>query len=158
MDSIEFYIDDKPYSTFKENQSLADVLAQAGLTADEVFLISSDGTKYKDANEIVKIFSGERFTTEKRDRDSGPERPKLIHYTVNGEQLTTDKETLSVEQILTSAGSAASIDLEKLNSYILENIKSLARYESLNDQVKIESGDQFIAVYSGATPVADFVA
>ncbi|MYB34849.1 MAG: hypothetical protein F4X92_06965 [Gammaproteobacteria bacterium] len=80
--------------------------------------------------------------------------PVEIHYRVNGEQQTTTDSTLSVEQILRSAGKTASIELQQLDSYILENIKTGNKCESLTDMVNILNGDEFLAVHSGATPVA----
>lgn len=78
----------------------------------------------------------------------------IIHYKVNGEQQTTTNATLSVEQILRAAGKAASIDLNQLNSYILENIINGRKYQNLADIVDISNDDEFLAVHSGATPVA----
>ena len=156
-DSIDFFIDDKPYSTYKAIQSVTEVLALAGLTADQFFLISSDGTKFLDGEQNVEIRSGEHFTTKKRDRDAGPKPPELIQYQVNGENQKTVEKSLSVEQILRSAGKGASIDLRQLDSYILENIKTGQKYERLDDIVDISDGDQFLAVHSGATPVALFL-
>ena len=153
-DPVEFFIDDKPYSTYKAIQTVANVLAMAGLTADQFILISSDGTKYLDGGKEIEIHSGERFTTEKRDRDSGPEPVEVIYYEVNGEQQQTSESRLSMEEILRSAGRDASIDLQQLNSYILENIGTGKKYESLDAIVDISNGDKFLAVHSGATPVA----
>ena len=153
-DSIEFFINDKPYSTRKVSQSVADILAIAGLSSDQFFLISQDGTKHLDPKQNIDIHSGDHFTTEKRDRDSKPPFAKEIHYKVNGEQQTTTDATLSVEQILRAAGKAASIDLNQLNSYILENIKTGKKYQNLADIVDISNDDEFLAVHSGATPVA----
>ena len=152
--SIDFFVDNKSYATHKAIQSVADILAIAGLSADQFFLISSDGTKYLDSKQNVEIHSGDHFTTEKRDRDSKPPSPVVIHYKVNGEQQSTTDATLSVEAILRTAGKAASIDLQALNSYILENIKTAKKYESLSDVVEILNDDEFLAVHSGATPVA----
>lgn len=153
-DSIDFFIDDKPYTTYKATQPVADILAIAGLSADQFFLISANGVKYPDSKQNVVIHSGDHFTTEKRDRDTKPQTPVEIHYRVNGEQQTTTDVTLSVEQILRTAGKAASIDLQQLNSYILENIKTGKKYDHLTDIVDILNDDQFLAVHSGATPVA----
>ena len=153
-DSIDFFIDDKPHTTSKATQSVADILAISGLSADQFFLISPDGVKYSDAKQNVEVHTGDHFTTKKRDRDSKPETPVEIHFRVNGEQQATTEAALSVEQILRTAGKAASIDLQQLNSYILENIKTGKKYESLTDIVNILNGDEFLAVHSGATPVA----
>lgn len=153
-DSIEFFIDDKPYSTLKITQSVADILAIVGLSPDQFFLISQDGTQLLDPKQIIDIHSGERFTTDKRDGDSKPLFPTEIHYKVNGEQQTTNNATLTVEQILRAAGNAASIDIRQLDSYILENIRTGKKYQDLADIVDISNDDEFLAVHSGATPVA----
>ena len=79
-----------------------------------------------------------------------------IIYKVNGEQQTTADATLSVEQILRAAGEAASIDLQQLNSYILESIRTGRKYKSLGDTVEILNDDEFLAIHAGATPVALF--
>ena len=151
---IGFYIDNRHYSTDKAVQPVKDILALAGLSADRLSLISPDGSKYDDAKQHIEIKSGNRFTTEKRDRDSKPGTSVKIQYKVNGEQLTAPDATLTVKQILQDAGKAASIDLQDLNSYILENIGTGEKYESLDDIVKILNDDEFLAIHSGATPVA----
>ena len=157
-DTIEYFIDDKPYPTRKVTQSVANILAIAGLSPDQFFLLSQDGIKHLDPEQHIEIHSGDRFTTEKRDRDTKPPFAKVIHYKVNGEQQTTTDATLSVEQILRVAGKAASIDLNQLNSYILENIKTGQKYQNLADIADISNDDEFLAVHSGATPVACFPA
>lgn len=153
-DSVDFFIDGKPHAAPKAAQSVADILAVAGLSPDQYYLISPDGIRYVDPKQNVEIHSGDHFTTEKRDRDTEPPSSLVIYYKVNGEQLSTTNATLSVEEILRTAGKAASIDLQQLNSYILENIKTGKKYENLADVVEILNDDQFLAVHSGATPVA----
>ena len=86
-----------------------------------------------------------------------PEKPTSggpIRYSVNGEMQRTDKEVVTVEEILRRAGSAAGIDLNALGEYILENVASEESYRNLTDQVQLQDGDQFLAVYRGRTPVA----
>ena len=153
-DLVEFFIDGKPYATPMGKYPVRDILSLAGLSADKFFLISPDGIKYSDAKQEIEIHPGDHFTTEKLDQDHKPETPVKIHYRVNGEQQTTNDATQTVEQILRRAGKAASIDLQQLKSYILENIKTGKKYESLTDMVEILNDDQFLAVHSGATPVA----
>lgn len=155
-DSIDFFINDKPYATDKTIQSVADLLAIADLSADRFFLISPDGTKRSNPEETVEIQTGDLFTTEKRERDPKPEPSVRIHYEVNGERQATAETDLSVERILRMAGKAASIDLQQMESYILENINTGKRYQNLSDVVNVVNGDQFLAVHSGATPVAGF--
>lgn len=154
LDSIDFFINDKPCSTLKASQSVADILTIAGLSSDESFLISHDGIEHHDPNQNINIHSGDCFTTERRDHDSKPPVPEEIHYRVNGEPEATTNASLSVEQILRASGKAASIDLSQINSYILENIKTGQKYQNLADTVDILNDDEFLAVHSGATPVA----
>lgn len=77
-----------------------------------------------------------------------------IHYLVNGERQRAEKDILTVEEILRHAGSAAGIDVNDLDNYYLESISDERQYRNLADEVKLEDGDQFLAVYSGRTPVA----
>ncbi len=151
---IEFFIDDEPHSTLKVSQSVADILAIADLSPDQFFLISEEGTRLPDPKQSIDVHSGDRFTTEKRDRDSKPSFPRLVHYKINGERQATSNATLSVEQILLVAGKAASIDLGQLNHYILEDIKTGKKYQNLADSIDILNDDEFLAVHSGSTPVA----
>lgn len=153
-DYIEFLVDDKPYATRKAMLSVADIFSIVGLSASEYYLLSPDGARYADSQHQVEIHSGDHFKTEKRDRNIDPVLPLVIYYKVNGEKLSTTDATLSVEEILRSAGKGASIDLQQLNSYILENISTGKKYENLADIVTIMNDDQFLAVHSGATPVA----
>ncbi len=153
-DSIEFFIDDKPHSARKVSLTVAEVLAIAGLSPDHFLLISQGGTEHLDPKQNIDIHSGDRVTTKKRDHDSKPTLDTVIHYKVNGEQQTTTNATLSVKNILRAAGKSASIDLNQLNSYILENINTGIKYRNLIDIVDITNDDEFLAVHSGATPVA----
>ena len=153
-DSVDFFIDDKVYTTYKASQSVEDILSFANLSADQYILVSPRGDEYRDAKQTVEIHSGDRFTTKKRDRDAKPGIPVEISYRVNGEPQVTKIAELTVQQILRAAGKPASIDLQQLSSYILENIKTGEKYESLEDSVHILNNDEFLAVHSGATPVA----
>ena len=153
-DPIEFFIDSKRCTTDKATQTVADIFNIVGLSADQLILVSPKGDKCLDAKQNIEIHSGDHFTTEKRDRDEKSQNPVKIHYRINGEQQTTTDPDHSVEQILQSAGKAASIELQQLDSYILENIKTGEKYENLTDMVNILNGDEFLAVHSGATPVA----
>ena len=153
-DSIEYFIDNKPFTTHEATRTVEEILSIVDLSAEQFYLISPDGTQYVDPKQNIEIRSGDRFITKKRDHDTKPPSPLVIYYSVNGEQQSTTSATLSVEDILRSAGKAASIDLQQLNSYILENIKTSKKYELLTAVVEILNDDQFLAVHSGATPVA----
>ncbi len=157
-DPIKFFIDNKPYTTYKSAQSVTDILDLADLSADKFSLIAPNGVKYADVKQQVKINSGNHFTTKKRDQNLKLETSIKIQYKVNGEQQTTNDATLTVEQILRTAGKAASVDLQQLDSYILENIGTSKKYERLDNTVEILNDDEFLAVHSGATPVAPILA
>ena len=151
---VEFFIDNKPYTTSKAVLTVSDILAYADLSTDDFILISSENAEFRNAKEEIEVQSGDHFTTKKWDRDSKPEFANKIHYRVNGEQQDTAEASLSVEQILRTAGKATSIDLQQLHSYILEDLKTGSSYENLSEIVTISNGDEFLAIHSGATPVA----
>lgn len=79
---------------------------------------------------------------------------KNFTYQVNGEDQSTQDNSLTVETILRNAGSAASIDVAEINDYLLENVADGHKYEDLADKVLIKDGDKFVAVHVGKTPVA----
>ena len=150
--SIDYFVNGKPYSTTKPELTLADLLNDAGFSADRVFLESSDGRIYEDPGELVQIHSGEQFLTKKRERPTPT--ATVIHYEVNGEPQSTDRHELTLQAILGNAGSDATIDVTQLNSYFLENLADGSKYENLLDIVTVNEGDKFLAVYVGSTPVA----
>ena len=147
----EFFVDDKPFTTRKPELTVSEVLALRGVPDDLFFLLSENGTDYRDPSEIVQIHQGDRFATRKRD-DARPDG--ITHYTVNGEAQTTERDSLTVEQVLLEAGAAASIDVAEIANYFLENVADGRKYENLTDDVDINDGDQFLAVHVGRTPVA----
>lgn len=77
-----------------------------------------------------------------------------FRFRVNGEDLQTDREVLTVEEILRKAGTGAGVDPEDVASYFLENLRDGRKYEALSDKVTIKDGFEFVAVHAGATPVA----
>ena len=77
-----------------------------------------------------------------------------IRYTVNGELQVTKESPLTVEEILRRAGPDAAIDLDQLEDYYLDNVRTGARYENLGDEVLVTDDDQFVALYAGPTPIA----
>ena len=148
---IDFFVDDKPFTTQKPELTVSDVLALRDVPTDLFFLLSENGTEHRDPDEIVQIHQGDRFATRKRD----DARPGAVRrYTVNGEAQATERDRLTVEQILIKAGAAASIDVAELASYFLENVADGRKYENLADYVDINNGDHFLAVHVGRTPVA----
>lgn len=94
--------------------------------------------------------------TQHRDKEDDrlPDRDRIIHYRVNGERQRTEDKTLTVEEILRRAGASAGIDISNIGSYYLERLRDSHKFKDLADAVTIEDGDQFLAVYSGRTPVA----
>ncbi len=86
--------------------------------------------------------------------DGVPSGERFVEYHVNGEQQRTQRSSLRVEEILRLAGSAAGINTTDLGSYYLERLGDDRKFEKLEDTVTIGDGDQYLAVYSGRTPVA----
>ncbi len=151
---IEFFVDDKRLSTLKSELTLADILSLVGVPSDQFFLVSQDGTEYKEQDETIEINFGDHFKTRKYEREDPLSAPDTIHYKVNGEEQTTQKDSLTVREILQNAGEAASIDLSQINSYFLENVETGRKYENADDRVDLKEGDQFLAIHVGSTPVA----
>ena len=89
-----------------------------------------------------------------KEDDCLPDRDRIIHYQVNGERQRTEDNTLTVQEILRRAGASAGIDTSSIGSYYLERLRDSHKFTDLADAVTIEDGDQFLAVYSGRTPVA----
>ena len=151
---IEFFVDDKPLSSKKPELAAGEVLTLAGIPNDQFFLVSEDGIEYKDPDQVIKIHSGDKFKTRKRERENSRPVFETIHFKVNGEEQTTKQASLTVEEILRNAGSAASIETSQIDSYYLENIIDGSKYENLADVVVVKEGDQFLAVHVGRTPIA----
>ena len=76
-----------------------------------------------------------------------------VHYQVNGEEQITTQNPLSAEEIMRRAGASAAIDVDHLDSYLLEHVDG-TKYERIIDTVAIREGDKFIAIHQGVTPVA----
>lgn len=149
---IEYFIDGKQISATNSELTVAEILSAANISIDEYYLVSEKGDEYKDPNKKIKLYSGERFKTSKRDHV--PPVTKTIHYSVNGEAQMTESNPLTMETILKNAGAAASIDVAQIDSYYLESVENDQTYNSLSDQIAVKEGDRFLAVYRGKTPVA----
>ena len=147
---LEYFVDDKPFSIAKPELTVVEILTRAEVSIRQFYLVSADGTEYRDLNKTIKMHPNDRFETKKR-TDT---RSASNTYTVNGEIQTTDRHSLAVETILKTAGAAASIDATQISSYFLENLADGRKYENLADQVAIQDGDKFLAVHMGRTPVA----
>ena len=79
---------------------------------------------------------------------------KTIDYQVNGEIFQTTKETLTVREIMESAGAKAGINIQDLDNYYLTDLEKNIKYEDLNKEIKLYEGIKFLATYKGKTPVA----
>lgn len=151
-DSV-FNIDGKEFPLESHEQQVSTLLDLVGTSCDESVLVSMDGIKYTDPDQVISIVPGAYFTIEKRDPDRKP-RDKPIEYSVNGELCKTVENPISVETILRNAGAGAAIDLNDLKNYFLENTEDGRKYENLDDLVTISFGDKFLAIHVGSTPVA----
>ena len=151
MSKVTYFVNDRAFYTDTSELTVSDVLERAGESPDQFYLVLKD-IEYRDRSQKIEIHEDDRFQTKPRDRTPPVEKP--IHYKVNGEEQTTELDTLTVEQILRNAGRAASIDVAQVNDYYLEGIDDGRKYENLAEQVIIKEGDQFLAIHRGATPVA----
>ena len=149
----DFFIDGKPYKFEGSPQKVSHLLRLAGTSSDVAVLISKDGVQHNDPDELVEVSPGDHFSTRKRESTDKPAE-KPIHYKVNGEDLTTFVNPLSLEAILQAAGVEAAIDLADLGSYYIENIDNGQKYEHLDDLIVVKEGDNFLAIHAGSTPVA----
>lgn len=149
-EDLEYFVNGKPFSIAKPEPTVAEILARAEVSIQQFYLVSADGTEYREPDKTIKLRSSDKFETKKR-TDT---RPVSNTYTVNGEIQTTERRSLAVETILKTAGKAASIDVTQIGSYFLENLADGRKYERLTDQVTIQNGDKFLAVHMGRTPVA----
>ncbi len=85
-----------------------------------------------------------------------PEAEESVKYFVNGEEIVRDYEkspdrkifTLTVREILESAGFTPEEDYE------LTRDADNHTYESLDDEVPVENGDHFTALFRGVTPAS----
>ena len=151
MNKISFSVNDQPFETESSGMTVSEVLDRVGESADHCCLLLN-GTQYDDPNQDITICDGDRFQTRERAGSTPVER--TLHYEVNGEHLTADQETLTLETILKTAGRAATIDEARISDYYLQNIADGRKYEDLSAPVTIHEGARFIAVYCGRTPVA----
>ncbi len=150
---IHFTINDEKFESPQAHVSVEWLLELVGLrSADAELIRAATGEVWTKPTEVVKLHDGDASTAKDR---GGPPKPELqIRYTVNGESQITKTSPLTVEEILRRAGAGAAIDLNQLDSYYLDNVRSGVRYENLGDEVPIADGDQFVALHAGPTPVA----
>ena len=152
-DVIQFTINDQTFESPAAEVSVEWLLELVGLKSTDAELTRvATGEVWTKPSAVVKLHNGDAFTAKDR---GGPPKPELqIRYAVNGESQVTKTSPRTVEEILRRAGAGAAIDLNQLDSYYLDNVRSGVRYENLGDEVPIADGDQFVALHAGPTPVA----
>ncbi|MCY4001919.1 MAG: hypothetical protein OXF06_02115 [Bacteroidetes bacterium] len=156
MDKKDFIqIDDRQLAIQSGSHTPSELLQLAGKSGDDISLVLADGNECPDPNEPIDVVSGDQFTTRKNNQSLRTPTKNLVCYSVNGEPATTDKNPLTLEEVLSNAGPGAAIDTNDLGSYYLESLSDGQRYDSLDCPVKINEGDNFLAIHVGRTPVAD---
>ena len=148
---IHFTINGREFESDRRQVRAAWLAERAGLdpTGFE-FVRTTTGETWRDPSAAVELRDGDAFEAKGRVRPVEPS----IRYTVNGELQVTKESPLTVEEILRRAGPDAAIDLDQLEDYYLDNVRTGARYEDPGDEVPVTDDDQFVALYAGPTPVA----
>ncbi len=150
---IRFTINSTEFDSQKHQVSVEWLLDLVGVKSTSAVLTREEtGEVWTKPSEVVKLLEGDEFTA--KDRGGSQEPGIEIRYAVNGETQVTKTSPLAVKEILRRAGPDAAIDLDQLDSYYLDNVRSGVRYENLDDEVAIANDDQFVALYAGPTPVA----
>lgn len=148
---IHFKINRREFQSDERRVSAAWLAEKAGLDPTRFELVrTTTGETWRDPSELVELRQGDSFEAKGRVRPVEPS----IRYTVNGEPQVTEESPLTVEEILRRAGSDAAIDLDQLDDYYVDDVRTGARYENPGDEVPVADGDQFVALYAGPTPVA----
>ena len=149
---IHFKIDNREFESGRKQVRAAWLAEQAGLDPTGFEIVrTTTGETWRDPSALIELREGDAFEVKGRVRR--PVEPS-IRYTVNGERQVTRESPLTVEEILRRAGPDAAIDLDQLDDYYLDDVRTGARYENLSDDVPVTDGDQFVALYAGPTPVA----
>ncbi len=148
-EKIDFFLNGKPASA-ESPLSVRKLLEMAGVSPDAFCIETPDNVLHCAPDQSISLRSGDKLGIKRKP----PAQPVRLHYKVNGEDQTTTTNPLSLETILRQAGADASIDASDLGVYYLENLADGAKYESLADLIIIKDGDQFVAIHTGATPVA----
>lgn len=148
MKEIKFFVNDVACKTIDSNQTVSNLLEEAGFSVKHAVLVTPDGVEHRDPAEIVQVAEGEHLKVR------SASNCQIIHYQVNGEDQTTITNPLTMGKILEQAGRPASIDINDVMDYYLEDLLTEKRYDRLDAEVILCNGDQFIAVHQGATPVA----
>lgn len=150
-EKIEVFIDGRPVTVAGDGLSVRDILNMAD-KPDGDYVVTREGNEYDDPAQAVEVRPGDKIEI-RRKPDRPPGTPHDVHYQVNGEDQITTENTISVEEIMRRAGTSAAIDVEDLDSYLLEHVDG-TKYERITDSVTVREGDEFLAIYQGATPVA----
>lgn len=153
---ITFSVNGKPQQTDKPQLSVETLLVMGGVDKREIeqyVLVSGDGAQHQNLKDVIEVHPGENFEIKKR--EGVRPTPGIIHYKVNGEEQTTDKNSLTVGEILEKAGAAAGIYKDEIGNYFLEELGGDGkRYKNSSDSVTVKEGDHFLAIHAGKTPVA----
>ena len=151
---FHFTINGQRFESPESPVSVAWLLKQIGLRPEDAELVrEATGEIWSDPSAVVELHDGDKFEAKPR-RGPSPLPEPEIHYAVNGEPQVTETTPVTLEEILRRAGADAAIDVNQLESYYLDNVRTGDRYENLGDEVPIVDGDQFVALHAGRTPVA----
>ena len=146
-----YFVNGVECHTDSDHLTPSDILEKAGFSPEESYLVSNSGKEFHQSDEVISLRDGEKFEVKTVRGEFGG---ITIHYEVNGEQQTTNKNSLSLETILKNAGAGAGINPGEENMFRLENLSTDEKYNDLDKPVPLHDGDKFIAIYEGATPVA----
>ena len=146
-----YFVSGVKYHTDSDHLTPSEILEKADYSPKENYLVSNSGKEFRQADEMISLKDGEKFDVKIVRKELGG---LTIHYEVNGEQQTTNKNSLSVETILKNAGLGAGINPEEENMFQLENLSTGERHNDLDKPVTLHDGDKFIAIYVGVTAVA----
>ena len=150
-EKIEFFLDGRPVTVAGGRLSVRELLKMVDKPVDGNYVVSRDGIEYDDPDQSIDVRPGDKIETRRKpDRTSAA--PHRVHYKVNGEDQVTTENPLSAEEIMRRAGAPAAIDVDDLESYLIEHVDG-TKYDRLT-AVTIREGDEFLAIYRGATPVA----
>ena len=151
-DKIEFFLDGSPVTVVSGRQSVRDLLKMTDKVVGGDYIVTREGIEYVGPDQFVEVRPGDKIETLRK-----PDRPTIspgeIRYQVNGEIQIATENQLSVAEIMRRAGASAAIDVDDLDSYLLEHVDG-TKYDRSADSVTIIEGDEFLVIHRGATPVA----
>lgn len=151
---IHFTINGAKFESQEAEVTVAWLLELVGLqSADAELARPASGDLWTKPFAHVKLSDGDAFNAKRPGGPPHPAEPE-IGYMVNGEPQVAEKTPLTLEEILRRAGGDAAINVDELESYYLDDVRSGVRYENLDDEVPLAEGDRFLALYAGPTPVA----